>query len=149
MGVLAEIPPWRGQMCFFFCMLCFAAAEDVRKHTIPDVCHVGIFLAAMLDFDVQKLWGMTAAIPFFIAAWKEKMGGGDVKLVLSSGLVLGWPLIWEGCVLGILFLLCFHMTKSLAGKGRGKEQMAAYPMAPFLAAGFMMVCVEVVSQQRI
>ena len=71
-------------------MLC-ATYFDLKKREIPTFVYVGILLTALLDFHVVNFFGILAALPFFIAAciYPNKMGGGDIKYVAATGMVLG------------------------------------------------------------
>lgn len=120
------------QAVLFTALLLSAAWIDYRKHIIPNILNLGIALSALLCFQPGKVSGILAALPFLAAAMGGKMGGGDVKLVAASGLVLG---LWDtlsGCVAGLFLMLCVCLVTP-----GGLRQKEARPMAPFLSAGFL------------
>lgn len=120
------------QIILFAALLLAAAWIDCRRHIIPDVLNLGIALLALLCFRPENLWGILAAVPFLAAAMGGGMGGGDVKLVAACGLILGfWDTLF-GCITGLFLMLCSCLVVS--GGLRGKK---AWPMAPFLSAGFL------------
>lgn len=120
------------QAALFISLLFMAAVSDLRRRIIPDWVNFMIVLTALLCFSPEKLLGILVALPFFLAAMKGDMGGGDVKLVAASGLVLGFSKALFGCVAGLCVMLCFA-----AGSVNIWRQRKAYPMAPFLMAGFL------------
>ena len=69
------------------------------------------------------------------------IGGGDIKLAGSAGMVLGfWKGIY-GLILGLSFLVLFYLLLILGSKKR-KRQVArnlSLPLAPFLGIGFMII----------
>lgn len=120
------------QAVLFTVLLLSAAWIDHKKHIIPNILNLGVALSALLCFHPGNLFGILAALPFLAAAMGGKMGGGDVKLVAASGLVLG---LWDtlsGCIAGLALMLLFCL---LSPDGLRKKQ--AWPMAPFLSAGFL------------
>lgn len=136
--MLAEIPPCEIQKILYVSLLILAAVIDTKRHIIPDVLNAGIAFAAVWCFSWCHMWGLLAAFPFLAAAMKGKMGGGDVKFVAANGLVMGLSRTLWGSVLGMGLLLCFHGGNWLFRKHKPYGG-AAYPMAPFLAAGFLLV----------
>ena len=64
------------------------------------------------------------------------MGGGDIKLMATVGLLLGWQKILLGMVLGSLLGSVIHLVLM---KVTGKERMLAF--GPYLAAAsFIAMC---------
>lgn len=122
------------QATMFVLLLLIAAWVDYRKRIIPDTLNIGIALSALLCFSPENLLGVFVAVPFLIAAMKGGMGGGDVKLTGACGLVLGVCPTLFGCVAGLALMLCFCACCKRIGQPR-----KAYPMAPFLAVGFIIV----------
>ncbi len=120
------------QAVVFFSLLLAASISDLRRRIIPDSINLGIVLTALLCFSPVKILGVFAALPFLVAALKGGMGGGDVKLVAASGLVLGFYKTLFGCVTGLCILFIFA-----AGGVSIWRHRRAYPMAPFLMAGFL------------
>ena len=115
----------------FCCLLIVAAAFDVRQRVIPGVLPFGILATALLTFSPIRLFGLVPAVVLLISAYIEpgSMGGGDIKLTASSGLVLGFSRCYMGLGIALALLALFHLFSR--NKGR------AYPLAPFLSVGFI------------
>ncbi len=120
------------QTVVFIGLLGAAAVSDLKKRIIPDWVNCMIALTSLLCFSPEKLLGILAALPFLLAAMQGGMGGGDVKLIAASGLVLGFHRTMFGCITGLCVMLCFA-----AGSVGVCRHRKAYPMAPFLMAGFL------------
>ena len=81
--------------------------------------------------------------PFLIAAVSKEnsIGGGDIKLTASAGIVLGfWKGIY-GLIIGLILLIFFlYYIKNYSGNQ--KKQVArnlSMPLAPFLGIGFLIM----------
>ncbi len=75
---------------------------------------------------------------------EEALGAGDVILVTILGLMLGWPLIWFGLVLGILLggvvslLLIFSLV--ITRRYNSNALMLFIPYGPyFITSAFLMI----------
>ena len=78
------------QVVIFTVLLFAASACDLKKREIPDQLNGAIALTALLSFSPCNLLGLLTGLPFLIAAVTcGGMGGGDIKLMAASGLVLG------------------------------------------------------------
>ncbi|AEY67583.1 A24 family peptidase [Clostridium sp. BNL1100] len=121
---------------FFAALLAAACFWDIRKRIIPDSLCLCIALTGLLAFEPVKLWGILAALPFLMAAlaWGG-MGGGDIKLMATAGLVLGIHKSTAAIIIGLSVLLAFHAIHILIQRVRKKEVIKAYPLAPFLSFG--------------
>lgn len=60
------------------------------------------------------------------------IGGGDVKLMASCGLLLGWKLIWVAFLLGCILGSVLHIIRM---KVSGADKVLA--MGPYLSAGVL------------
>lgn len=121
-----------------FCLLLIAASVvDIKRREIPDGINLCIAALACWDFRPENLPGILAAFPFLIAALKGGMGGGDVKLAASCGLVIGLPGALIGSILGLVFMLLFWLFYRLILYFFHGKAPKAFPMAPFLSIGFM------------
>ena len=123
-------------------MLC-ATYFDLKKREIPAFVCVGIVITAVLDFHVVNLFGILAALPFFIAAYMypEKMGGGDIKYVAATGMVLGLQATNYGVIIGLSVLVIaylFYRAFKIVTKKQGTKNFSL-PLAPFLSLGFLVV----------
>lgn len=127
----------------FSCLLISASVWDIRKRIIPDTICVAIAAVGLLTFHPTKLLGVLIGLPFLIAALVKEggMGGGDVKLVATSGFVLGFPLTCVGTIMGLLTLLLWHITMRAVCKVKRTPvtslTQTALSLAPFLAIGFI------------
>lgn len=132
----------------------FLAAVDWRERRLPDVITlplVGVcFIALGVAAAITDQWGRlgnavgcslgVAAFFFvlFIIA-PSQLGFGDVKLMLSVGLVLGWhgPLITlVGAALGLLIGLIFGLVLILLKRAGRRSQVA---LGPHLIAGTLVL----------
>ncbi len=109
-------------------LLAIASYTDLKKREIPDGICIAIGVLSLLNFHI---FGILAALPFFIAAMLEpnKMGGGDIKFTASVGLYLGFFQTLLGAVLGLALSLIFYVLSGRKNK--------AMPLAPFLSIGFV------------
>ena len=112
----------------FISLLAIASYTDLKKREIPNGISVAIGVLSLLNFHI---FGILAALPFFIAAVLEpnKMGGGDIKLTAAVGLNLGFFQTLLGAVLGLALSLIFYVLSGRKNK--------AMPLAPFLSIGFV------------
>lgn len=60
------------------------------------------------------------------------MGGGDVKLMASAGLLLGWKLILLAFILGCIFASVIHLLKM-----RFTDADSRLAFGPYLSAGII------------
>lgn len=79
---------------------------------------------------------MILALPFLVSAMvdPEKVGGGDIKLVASIGIFLGY---WQGItavVFALISVLFVTLTCVTFGK-QGKFCELSAPLAPYLTFG--------------
>ncbi len=82
-------------------------------------------------------------MPFLIAAmFKEKsIGGGDIKLTVTVGFVLGfWKGIY-GLIIGLTLLILFYIMLRISLIIRKKQVVKnlSMPLAPFLGIGFLIM----------
>ena len=131
------------QGILFFSLLMIASYTDIRRREIPDAIPMLIALISLLNFKLTNQFGIVIGLPFLIAAMlvKGSIGGGDIKLTGSAGMVLGfWKGIY-GLILGLSLLVLFYVLLILGAEIR-KRQVARnlpLPLAPFLGIGFMII----------
>lgn len=65
---------------------------------------------------------------------KDAMGGGDIKLMAFTGLIIGWKLIIPSYFIGIIAAAIFGVIALSAGK---KERRDEIPFGPFLSIGII------------
>lgn len=121
-------------------MLLFTASVwDIRYRVIPDRVQAGIALLTLLGGLPENLIGILGAVPYLLTALfcrEEKgIGGGDVKLAGSIGLVLGLPAGLTASMLGLTGFVLFGMAVVFWKKVQGKAINSAFPVGPFLAGG--------------
>ena len=120
-----------------------ASYTDIKRREIPDIICIYIALIGLLRFNIVNLFGIFVALPFLVAAMlvENSIGGGDIKLTASAGMVLGfWKGIY-GLILGLSFLVLFYLLLILGSKIRKRQVVRnlSLPLAPFLGIGFMII----------
>lgn len=124
------------QAVIFTALLFAASVCDLRKREIPDLLNGAIALTALLSVSPWNLLGVFTGLPFLLAAITcGGMGGGDVKLMAASGLVLGLPGGIAATVLGLTAILPVCGTLTLIHRLHGHREKIPFPLGPFLAAG--------------
>ena len=91
---------------------------------------------------LSALMGFGAAFLFLLAlalASRGGIGGGDIKLMAAAGFVLGLRPSMTAMVVGFLVLSLFYGVYAIIQKLRGRDMPRAYPLAPFLSLGCLMV----------
>ena len=83
---------------FFIAVLLWCSYTDLKKRTVSNLsiavllC-LGLVHTVLVIMTGSSWWvypaGMLLSIPFFIAWVKDRMGGGDVKLIMAIGIYLG------------------------------------------------------------
>ena len=123
-----------------FLILLFAVSVcDIQYRKIPDVLQAGIAVLAFLDFSPGHLAGILCMVPYLAVALccgrDDGIGGGDVKLAGSTGLVLGLPASLTASVIGLLGFILFGTTILLWKRIHGTGACSSFPVGPFLAMG--------------
>jgi len=119
-----------------------AAIIDLFTYTLPDILTLGGALLGFLlpgNDVISSIKGSLAGLvimSFIAAVSRGGMGGGDVKLALTMGSFLGWPLVLPALGLSFLlggsFGLILLMTKV-------KDRTDSIPFGPFLTLGTLIV----------
>jgi leader peptidase (prepilin peptidase)/N-methyltransferase len=131
------------QGVLFSFLILAASYTDIKRREIPDTVCVLLVLTGLMNFSYINLLGIFVALPFLIAAVlkENSIGGGDIKLTASAGIVLGF---WKGAyglIIGLSLLVVFYLLFVLISKIR-KKQVAknlSMPLAPFLGIGFIIM----------
>lgn len=140
---------WEGaRLLLFACVLLTAALTDLDAMEIPDRLHAAsIFIwLALLPLDSQPhaaffsglLGACLVCVPLLgvvlladKALGRETMGGGDLKLLFTTGLYFGWAgnllLLITACLVGLVF--------ALVARAGGR----AFPFAPAIAIAAWLV----------
>lgn len=86
------------------CLFTVVAYRDVRTRRIPNEFIVGIlalasFRIALAQDPIAGLYTLAASAALFIATfllfWRGLLGGGDVKLIGATGLLVGYHNLFE------------------------------------------------------
>ncbi len=131
------------QAVLFFCLFGCAVYTDIRKREIPTLIWSSVALISLLDFKTVHLFGILAALPLLVAGVLSPsgIGGGDIKIVAAVGLVIGFWKALFGMAIGLSLVIIFHgVSKLIYATKRKKYEYRAYPLAPFLAVGYLLVC---------
>lgn len=127
------------QAGLFFLLLLAVSFCDIRSREIPDSLQIAIAASTFLSFSPGHLLGIFGALPYFVIALffggVHGIGGGDIKLAASTGLVLGLPASLTASMLGLTAFTVFGITCTCIGRLRGQKEKMAFPVGPFLAAG--------------
>lgn len=125
------------QAVLFLSLLIAISVWDISKRTIPDGLQVGIAALSLLQFQPQHLWGILTAVPYLATALccqnGNGIGGGDVKLAGSLGLVLGLSGGLFASMIGLTGFVLFGMGFQMYRRYRKKQEQAPLPVGPFLA----------------
>ena len=93
-------------------LMCMADRENIVSHLIGAVC---------VSFILFIIW--------FLSSGKA-IGGGDVKLMVSAGLILGWKLAITAFIIACVLGSVLHLIRMKVSKA---EHMLA--MGPYLSMG--------------
>lgn len=113
---------------------------DFRTYEIPSGCNAVILAAGLVNLYFDRNAWRSYMVGFifvsgllliiFLISRGSAIGGGDVKLMASAGLLLGWQQIIlafaAGCILGSVIHLCFMRKK-------GRDHVLAF--GPYLSIG--------------
>lgn len=122
---------------FASCLL-IASYTDMKSKTIPDIVSIIIAAAGLIHFSPAQLLGLVVVVPFLIASLCSRGGWGDTFLIGASGFLLGLTRGAVGMVFALLIFCLFYIAVRIVRKIRKQEKPpVSYPLAPFLAAGFM------------
>lgn len=131
------------QGVLFFCLMIGASYIDIRKREIPPIIWSLVALISALDFRMAHLLGILAALPLLIiAVWiaPNRLGGGDIKLVAATGLVLGLQETNFALIVGFSLQILVSATVSILRKMKKKEvRELSLPLAPCLSLGFLII----------
>lgn len=128
--------------CFFVSALLVLSVIDFRTYEIPLGINIWIGLLGLIHVGIHRLDWINYVVGFFsvslflyllyIVTKGRGIGGGDVKLMAVSGLLLGWQnnilAFLLGCMIGsVIHLLRMKITKA--------DHVLA--MGPYLATGLV------------
>jgi len=126
-------------LLLFILLLC-ASYFDLKSRVIPDWIHIVLIVIGLIDFNATKSFTglMISPLPFLIMALINagSIGGGDIKLIGSSGFVLGYGRTTTASMIGIIVAVFFCCLYYLGYKKVGNKR---FPFAPFFQVGCMIV----------
>ena len=120
---------------------------------IPDELSLGLVGLGLLTFWVNPnfsgsilnkfFYSFLGVLTGFILLWvlaeagekifkKEAMGGGDLKLMMGIGALLGWQGVISTLMIGSLFGAVYGVSLIIIGK---KRRDSTIPFGPFLSLG--------------
>ena len=127
------------QAVLFLFLLVIVSVWDIKDREIPDGLQAAIALLSLLHFSPWNLAGALTALPYLLVALAGNgtggIGGGDIKLAASMGIVLGLPASLAASAMGLSAFIVYGLICSCAGRLMGRKGRTAYPAGPFLAAG--------------
>ena len=135
---------------FFFSALIYASVQDIRTKEIGNYIHVIIAITAFIGFKLENLpfmllGGIITALPMFLSALikpgnvdagNTSVGGGDIKLMAASGLILG---AGKGIIALIVGLFLGIVCTFIYRKIKNTDLKTSFPFVPYLAAGCVFV----------
>ena len=117
--------------------LIFAGVNDLRSRTIPYSACILLTLAGLISFSPAHLLGLLLAVPFFLASGCGRGGAGNTMLIAAASLSLGFFPGLMGLAAALLLFLLFALTDRLVRRAQKQAFPKSYPLAPFLAVGFI------------
>lgn len=125
--------------CFMVSILITLSVIDFKTYEIPMGCNVCLFIIGILIMllDTQKanhIIGMFCISVFLLIVYiitnGNGIGFGDVKLMFSCGLIVGWKNIIVGFLLGCIIAIICHTIRMKVTK---ETHMLAF--GPYLSIG--------------
>ena len=121
------------RLALFFLVLFLVAVSDIRKRIIPDWMPFLIAGVSLIPSEPVYLTGLFVALPLLIAGITVGgIGGGDIKLMSVSGLLIGGASMICAMCIGIITGGAY-VTLMLVRKRLNKTDQFAF--GPFLAFG--------------
>ena len=127
------------QAALFLVLLLLVSIHDVIERNIPDSLQIMIASLILLQFSFRNLLGIMVAMPYLLVAMFGKqtdgIGGGDVKLAGSTGIVLGLPAALTASMIGLTGFVLYGFGVQRYRKYKGEVVKTPFPVGPFLALG--------------
>jgi prepilin signal peptidase PulO-like enzyme (type II secretory pathway) len=127
-------------LCYIITLL-YASIYDYKYLTVQNRINVIITILAVISADFT-IWRVLVAFLFtlpilLLAAYKNSIGGGDIKFIFSNILYLGFSAGYAGLIIGLPLAVLF----ALASKYIFKKQTEKIPLVPFLSIGFLVTII--------
>ena len=107
------------QAFLFFGLLFMVSVWDIRHRIIPDRLQAGIAALALLDFSVGNILGLLCMFPYLVIGLipgkSDGIGGGDIKLAGSTGLILGLPAGLTASLVGLTTFIVYGLKQAEIG----------------------------------
>lgn len=128
----------------YITILCVIAGKDWKYQKIDNRFHLAITCLALCEMCLkmglpwqQRITGAVAvAVPMWLltVCLGGGFGGGDIKLMAVSGLMIGGNGVIQAAVTGIMLSGVYCAGMLAAGKMGRKD---TFPLGPFLATGII------------
>lgn len=123
-------------------LLLIVAFIDMDTMIINDRFHIILIALAVVEIAVMGssiashlIGALIISVPFLIIALvSQGLGGGDIKLMASAGLLLGYRRIFVAFIIASLWGGMYALYALLSQKASGKT---AIPFGPFLCFGIL------------
>jgi prepilin signal peptidase PulO-like enzyme (type II secretory pathway) len=118
-----------------FLILITASITDIKKMVVPYRYQIALFLLYPIFFNISNLSGTVIAVPFLFANRNgRQMGGGDIKIAVLLGGLIGLKSMMVttiiGCMAFILYGVCFKRNKG-----------EYFPFIPFITFGYIVTII--------
>lgn len=132
---------------FVICDLTLITLIDADTQEIPPQLNVILLVLGILSIWAlpgpaikERIIGMFAiSVPMFILMLFNGFGGGDVKMMFSAGMLLGWKgnlvAFFVGVIIGSIYAVYL-----LVSKKKGRKDYFAF--GPFLAVGILVAMIH-------
>lgn len=131
---------------FFICELLFVVSViDFNTMMIPNGLNVSLAILAFISYWfhpeislIHRLIGMIViSLPMFVMNLivSHSFGGGDVKLMIAAGFLLGWTKTLAAGLIGIMSASIYALYLLIKKRASRKSHM---PFGPFLSLGITM-----------
>lgn len=126
-------------------VLVYVSFTDIREQRIPNnVMFPALAVALTIALMRPERWWLLLSGIFSLAflllpsilTGKRQIGGGDLKLGLFLGLVLGWPIIYWSMIGSVAFFAVFCVVGLFVGRLKVREKVA---YGPFLSLAAFVV----------
>lgn len=118
-------------------ILFYASYIDIECQIVSNWIHIAILILAFASGRGNRQTVISSFIitmpVLFYAAWKDHMGGGDVKFIFSNTVLLGFWGIYIALLLGMSLLLIRYAIIRFYKKRSLKN--IVFPLIPYLSIG--------------